>query len=179
MHHIKIRGREKDDKSLLIYEQGKPADYFVLILEGRVEVTVGFEHLLFECGPFTYFGTQALVQNVGVGEKMTEMHLLFPPIIIKLSSPFSFIVESPKKANGSLQSLNLDAVMNQTFIPDYSVRAVSDVFYVAVKRTLYLAAKRATLMQKSKRFGSETGSNEPLDYEVEKVNIFLPIRCTV
>lgn len=60
--------------------------------------------------------------------------------------------------------------MNQTFIPDYSVRATTDVLYVAIKRTLYLAAKRATLMEKSKsQFGSELGSNEPIDYEVEKV----------
>lgn len=59
--------------------------------------------------------------------------------------------------------------MNQTFVPDYSVRAITDVFYIAIKRTLYLAAKRATLMEKSKRFGSELGSNEPIDYEVEKV----------
>lgn len=57
---------------LKIYEQGKPADYFVLVLEGRVEVTVGQEQLLFECGPFTYFGTQALVQSVGVGKTSEE-----------------------------------------------------------------------------------------------------------
>lgn len=68
VHHIKIKAKEKTNQLLLIYEQGKSADYFVLILEGRVEVTVGQEHLLFECGPFTYFGTQALVQNVGVGK---------------------------------------------------------------------------------------------------------------
>lgn len=68
VHHIKIKAREKNNQSLLIYEQGKPADYFVLIVEGRVEVTVGQENLLFECGPFTYFGTQALVQSVGVGK---------------------------------------------------------------------------------------------------------------
>lgn len=66
--------------------------------------------------------------------------------------------------------------MNQTFVPDYSVRAITDVFYVAIKRTLYLAAKRATLMEKSKKFGSEMGSNEPIDLEVEKVtNIFSTI----
>lgn len=59
--------------------------------------------------------------------------------------------------------------MNQTFVPDYSVRAITDVFYVAIKRNLYLAAKRATLMEKSKRYGSEMSSNEPIDYEVEKV----------
>lgn len=72
MHHVKIKAKETNPQSLLIYEQGKPADYFVLILEGRVEVTVGQEHLLFECGPFTYFGIQALVQSVGVGEQIVK-----------------------------------------------------------------------------------------------------------
>jgi metal transporter CNNM len=43
-------------------------DYFVLVLEGRVEVTVGRENLVFEAGPFTYFGVQALTQNMGVGK---------------------------------------------------------------------------------------------------------------
>lgn len=68
MHQIRCKGKDKDDPSMVIYQQGKPVDYFVLILEGRVEVTVGRESLIFESGPFTYFGTQALVQNVGVGE---------------------------------------------------------------------------------------------------------------
>lgn len=72
MHHIKLKAKEKSPQSIMIYEQGKPADYFVLILEGRVEVTVGQEHLLFECGPFSYFGKQALVQNVGVGKQIVK-----------------------------------------------------------------------------------------------------------
>lgn len=63
-----MKPKEKSNSAVMIYEQGKPADYFVLILEGRVEVIVGQEGLVFECGPFTFFGTQALVQNVGVGE---------------------------------------------------------------------------------------------------------------
>lgn len=65
-HHV--RCKDKNGPQAVIYQQGKPVDYFVLILEGRVEVTVGQENLKFECGPFTYFGTQALVQNVGVGK---------------------------------------------------------------------------------------------------------------
>ena len=52
--------------------QGKAADYFVLILEGRVEVTCGRENLVFESGPFTYFGQQALTQNVGVGKLLHD-----------------------------------------------------------------------------------------------------------
>lgn len=75
--------------------------------------------------------------------------------------------------------MNLDAVMNQTFVPDYSVRAITDVFYVAIKRTLYLTAKRATLMERSKRYGSEMSSNEPIDLEVEKVSTikFCKLNC--
>ncbi len=69
---------------------------------------------------------------------------------------------------GSLQSLNMDALLRHTFVPDYSVRAVTDVLYLAIKRTLYLAAKRATLMERSQKI-EELGSSEPIDEEVEKV----------
>lgn len=43
-----------------IYMQSKPCDYFVLILEGHVEVEIGKENLTFESGPFTYFGLPTL-----------------------------------------------------------------------------------------------------------------------
>lgn len=69
---------------------------------------------------------------------------------------------------GSLQSLNMDSKMRQTFITDYSVRAVTDVTYIAIKRSLYLTAKRATLLEKSQRSGNDGGSAE-IDDEVEKV----------
>lgn len=66
--HIKKNKDHKKDQHVYIYQQGKPVDYFVLILEGRVEVTVGKENLVFEGGPFTYFGSQALMQNVSIGK---------------------------------------------------------------------------------------------------------------
>lgn len=84
------------------------------------------------------------------------------------SNGISFSVEPTQQIQGSLQSLNIDSLLKYTFIPDYSVRAITEVFYVAIKRTLYLAAKRATLMERSKKYG-ELGSNEPIDDEVEKV----------
>ena len=147
VRHIKNKSKGKHDVSLIIFQQGKPVDFFVLILEGRVEVTVGKENLVFEGGPFTHFGIQALAQNVG------------------FESPQQQIVQNQVK--GSLQSLNMDALLRYTFVPDYSVRALSDVVYILIKRSLYLAAKRATLMEQSRRMG-ET-SNEPFDDEVEKV----------
>lgn len=48
------------DESVILYNQGKPADYFMLILEGRVQTIIGKENLIFESGPFSYFGIEAL-----------------------------------------------------------------------------------------------------------------------
>lgn len=82
-------------------------------------------------------------------------------------------MESNQPIQGSLQSLNLDALIKHTFVPDYSVKANTEVFYVAIKRTLYLAAKRATLMERAQKFGGDLGNNEPMDDEVEKVCLIL------
>lgn len=83
--------------------------------------------------------------------------------------------ESPLNANpqtlGSIQSINLDAILRHTFVPDYSVRAVTEVFYVKVKRSLYLAAKRASLLERSQKDPSP--SQDQFDDEVEKVKINL------
>ncbi|XP_049821348.1 unextended protein isoform X2 [Aethina tumida] len=144
--HIKKNKEWRTDPANIIYQQGKAVDYFVIILEGRVEVTVGKENLMFEGGPFTYFGTQALVQTVGI--------------------------ESPSTAPstmGSLESLNLDSLLRHTFIPDYTVRASTEVLYVKVKRSMYLAAKRATLMERSKRDNDNAQSGENFDEEVDKL----------
>ncbi|XP_055641243.1 unextended protein [Toxorhynchites rutilus septentrionalis] len=145
VHHVKCKGKDRNDPSMFIITRGKPVDFFVLILEGRVEVTVGNENLVFESGPFTFFGTQALIQNAGV----------------------DVVVDTSHQIMGSLQSLNIDALLRHTFIPDYTVKAVSDVIYIQISRNLYLAAKRATLMERSQRLGDPP--LDPIDDEVEKL----------
>lgn len=139
--HIKCKGKDKNDPSLLIFEQGQPADYFVLILEGRVEVTAGQDKLTFECGPFTFFGSDALSQNICAAESNHDIRR-------------------------SLHSLNMNSLLKHSFSPDYSVKATKDVFYLAIKRSLYLAAKRATLMERSQKI-DDHGSNEPIDDDVK------------
>lgn len=42
-----------------------PADFFVMVLEGTMEVKIGSEELKFEAGPFRYFGLEALRSSVG------------------------------------------------------------------------------------------------------------------
>ncbi|KAG9353534.1 hypothetical protein JZ751_011650 [Albula glossodonta] len=43
-----------------LYTRNHPVDYFILLLQGRVEVEIGKEGLKFENGAFTYYGVSAL-----------------------------------------------------------------------------------------------------------------------
>lgn len=57
--------RKEDEEEIYLFTHGVPVDYFIMILQGRVEVTIGKENLVFEQGPFSYFGQQALVAPSG------------------------------------------------------------------------------------------------------------------
>ena len=46
----------------VIMKKGKPCDFFVLVLEGRVEIKIGQEEHKFYEGPFSFFGDQMLEQ---------------------------------------------------------------------------------------------------------------------
>ena len=50
------------EEDLTIVKKGKPINFFILVIEGRVEVNIGREELTFESGPFSYFGIQTLSQ---------------------------------------------------------------------------------------------------------------------
>lgn len=162
--HIKKNKDWRNDPATVIYQQGKPVDHFVLILEGRVEVTVGCEGLMFESGPFTFFGIQALAQNVGIGNTTAVIKRLGLSVLF-------FTADSPVAPStlGSLQSLNMDSMLRHTFQPDYTVRACTEVLYMKLRRNLYMAAKRATLMERSQKDNTTNSPGDQFDDEVEKV----------
>lgn len=204
IHHIKKNKDWRNDPNNIIFQQNKPADYFVLILEGRVEVTVGNENLVFEGGAFTYFGTQALQPNIGVVASPDQSQSLqiaasmqfsqlpttttttplsqqqppltsqppsvIPatisqstiqsannPIVTAIGSNSGTAQQLPPSAMGSLQSLHMESMLKGNFQPDYTVRATTEVLYMKVPRSLYLAAKRASLMEKSRQEMDATG----------------------
>ena len=57
---ISFRLTDPTSNECYLYQNGKPCDYFVMILQGRVQVEFGKENLVFEGGPFVFFGVQAL-----------------------------------------------------------------------------------------------------------------------
>jgi len=57
---VGFRMTDPSSSECLLYRCGKHCDYFIMILQGRVQVEFGKETLVFEGGPFVYFGVQAL-----------------------------------------------------------------------------------------------------------------------
>ncbi|XP_068130998.1 metal transporter CNNM3-like isoform X2 [Hyperolius riggenbachi] len=123
LHLLKIPGVTQevkfDDSDRLaaehyLYMRSQPVDYFILILQGRVQVEIGKESLKFENGAFTYYGVAAL-----------------SPCQLSHSSPCS----------GREQSDSPDSGL---YCPDYSVRAMSDLQIVKVSRLQYLNALRSS-----------------------------------
>ncbi|XP_058523564.1 metal transporter CNNM3 [Ochotona princeps] len=109
-----------------LYQRSRPVDYFILILQGRVEVEIGKEGLKFENGAFTYYGVSALTAPSSVHQ-----------------SP----VCSRPPARPDLQPEPADCTRSSTYCPDYTVRALSDLQLIKVTRLQYLNALLATRAQ--------------------------------
>ena len=134
----------------LLYLAGKAADYFIIILEGRVRVTVGNEGLVFESGPFTHFGVAALKnpdESVKrASSRQSVVSSLLQPEPVRPPSP-----EMKKSPSGSAKFPTSEVnTPTGAFIPDYTVKCVETTLYMKIPRRVYLAAIRATLMERQK-----------------------------
>jgi len=167
-----------------LYQKGKSADYFIMILEGKVEVIYGKENLTHESGAFSYFGTGALQLNCGDLSLGSSRLSIFmgdnnnsTPLLQQQHRPSSplgsesgisgmrnelggggfssttnensmtlAMRKSPSGGPGSPQQ-----IVN-TFTPDYSVKIPESIncLYMKIPRDTYLAAYKASLMERSK-----------------------------
>uniref|UniRef100_A0A8C1GYU8 Metal transporter n=1 Tax=Cyprinus carpio carpio TaxID=630221 RepID=A0A8C1GYU8_CYPCA len=110
-----------------LYTRNHPVDYFILLLQGRVEVEIGKEGLKFENGAFTYYGVSALTAPSSVHQ-----------------SPVSTQRQSPR------DPFDLgDATSPSSYCPDYTVRALTDLQFIKVTRLQYLNAVMASRVAQS------------------------------
>ncbi|CAN9504458.1 unnamed protein product [Ophioblennius macclurei] len=110
-----------------LYTRNHPVDYFILLLQGRVEVEIGKEGLKFENGAFTYYGVSALTLPSSVHQ-----------------SPVSTQRHSPRDPFESG-----DATSPSSYCPDYTVRALTDLQLIRVTRLQYLNALMASRVGQS------------------------------
>ncbi|KAF6726179.1 Metal transporter CNNM3 [Oryzias melastigma] len=110
-----------------LYTRNQPVDYFILLLQGRVEVEIGKEGLKFENGAFTYYGVSALTLPSSVHQS---------PVSTQRSSP-----RDPFDSG--------EATSPSSYCPDYTVRALTDLQLIRVTRLQYLNALRASRVGQS------------------------------
>ncbi|XP_019909174.1 metal transporter CNNM4 isoform X4 [Esox lucius] len=97
IQEIKFNDSDKRSSQHYIYQRGKPVDYFILILQGRVEVEAGNENMKFETGPFSYYGVMALsTQSLAVTPPLSPSVTSPPPrrLSLKRFSLFSRLSDS-------------------------------------------------------------------------------------
>ncbi|XP_061148618.1 metal transporter CNNM3 isoform X3 [Syngnathus typhle] len=129
-----------------LYTRNHPVDYFILLLQGRVEVEIGKEGLKFDNGAFTYYGVSALtLPSSGQRGNCTNTRRLFFPLPFTRvprtvhQSPVSSQRQSPRDPFDAPE-----ATTPSTYCPDYTVRALTDLQLVRVTRLQYLNALRAS-----------------------------------
>ncbi|XP_030635920.1 metal transporter CNNM2 isoform X3 [Chanos chanos] len=163
IQELKYNEKNKKAPEHYLFHRNKPVDYFILILQGKVEVEAGKEGMKFEAGAFSSYGIMALTAS---------------PCLLSLSQTFivhgsGSVARSPKNkspprpfALNHSDSLNrsdridtitptlgssnnqLNAYL-QIYIPDYTVRAATDLQYVKVTRQQYQNALMASRMDKT------------------------------
>ncbi|XP_076741271.1 metal transporter CNNM2 isoform X4 [Maylandia zebra] len=163
IQELKYDDKNKRAPEHYLFHRNKPVDYFILILQGKVEVEAGKEGMKFEAGPFSFYGIMALTAS---------------PVPLSLSRTFAVsraesLAGSPENKSpprpfglNHSDSLNrsdrIDAITptlgnsnNQLnsflhiYVPDYSVRARSDLQYIKVTRQQYQNAVMASRMDKT------------------------------
>ncbi|XP_068614868.1 metal transporter CNNM1-like [Brachionichthys hirsutus] len=131
VQELKFNPRRKLSPQHYLFQRNKPVDYFVLILQGRVEVEIGREALRFENGAFSYYGTPALIPPL--------------PISQRYSSRGSGLNQSDLLLSGGSVG-QLAAGGGALYLPDYSVRQLTDLQIIKITRSHYQNAITATRM---------------------------------
>ncbi|XP_057675609.1 metal transporter CNNM4 isoform X2 [Corythoichthys intestinalis] len=161
VRELKFDDNDKRAPQHFLYQRGKPVDYFVLILQGRVEVEAGNENMKFETGPFSYYGVMALsTPSLAVTPPLSPSVASPPPrrLSLKRFSVFSRFPEFRSPSHGG--NLNRSASISCgerggpesgsiggsnsqipgtpfQYIPDFCVRALSDLQFVKITRAQY------------------------------------------
>lgn len=146
-----VHNENVSPEKMYIYRANKPADYFVLILEGTVRVIVGKENLEFDTGAFSYYGVPSL-QVPSAQPSVTDTKTSRENTIPGRSRSGTANSDTAPSVHG----LTADNVSAGHFNPDYSLRAVSSVKFLKITKAQYTSALKATKMAEEQLSSIET-----------------------
>ncbi|KAK5622523.1 Metal transporter cnnm2 [Crenichthys baileyi] len=125
-----------------LFHRNKPVEYFILILQGKVEVEAGKEGMKFEAGPFSFYGMMSLTVSPENKSPPRSFGLNHSDSLNR-SDRIEAITPTLGSSNNQLNSFL------HIYVPDYSVRARSDLQYIKVTRQQYQNAVMASRMDKT------------------------------
>ncbi|XP_075950402.1 metal transporter CNNM4 [Anarhichas minor] len=187
IQELKFNDSDKRSAQHFLYQRGKAVDYFILVLQGRVEVEAGNENMKFESGPFSYYGVMALSSpSLAVTPPLSPSVASPPPrrLSLKRFSLFSRFPEfrSPSHAGNLNRSASLSCTERAPenvsvggsitqipgtpfqYIPDFCVRALTDLQFVKITRPQYQNGLLASRLDSTPQ--SPEGSRTRLDTSV-------------
>nr|XP_041576481.1 metal transporter CNNM4 [Taeniopygia guttata] len=132
IQELKFDEENKKSPRHFLYCKNKAADYFILILQGKVEVEAGKECMKFEAGAFSYYGVMALSPPPG-SEIRSPSHMSG----LNRSASLSYHERSESGSSpvsGSNNQLNAGGAQ---YVADFSVRALTDLQFVKITRQEY------------------------------------------
>ncbi|KFP63043.1 Metal transporter CNNM4, partial [Cariama cristata] len=155
IQELKFDEENKKSPRHFLYCKNKAADYFILILQGKVEVEAGKECMKFEAGAFSYYGVMALSPSPGSGSVRGQTPTLAVCLgVVGSPAPIhghrewrsyherSDSVSSP--VSGSNNQLNTGT--GAQYVADFSVRALTDLQFVKITRQEYQNGLTASRM---------------------------------
>ncbi|XP_064828621.1 metal transporter CNNM4-like isoform X1 [Oncorhynchus masou masou] len=154
IQEIKFNDGDKRSALHYIYQRGKPVDYFILVLQGRVEVEAGNENMKFETGPFSYYGVMAL------SSPSLEFRSPTHASGLNRSASLSCTERVATGECGSVTASNTQLTACQ-YTPDFYVRALTDLQYVKITRSQYQNGLLASRLDSTPQ--SPEGSHPRLD----------------
>nr|XP_057910104.1 metal transporter CNNM4-like isoform X2 [Doryrhamphus excisus] len=154
VQELKFNDNDKRAPQHFLYQRGKPVDYFVLILQGRVEVEAGNENMKFETGPFSYYGVMAL--NTPSLEFRSPSH----GGNLNRSASVSCGERGAESSSMGGSNSQIPGTPFQ-YIPDFCVRALTDLQFVKITRCQYQNGLLASRLDSSPQ--SPEGSQGRLD----------------
>nr|XP_046241949.1 metal transporter CNNM4 [Scatophagus argus] len=152
IQEIKFNENDKRSSRHYVYQRGKPVDYFVLILQGRVEVEAGNENMKFETGPFSFYGVMAL--------SAPSLEFRSPSHLSGLNRTASLSGADRTESlsiSGSSSQLN-NSIPLQQYTPDFYVRALTDLQFVKITRAQYQNGLMASRLDSTPQ-SPESGHN--------------------
>ncbi|XP_044521465.1 metal transporter CNNM2 isoform X2 [Gracilinanus agilis] len=167
IQELKYDEKNKKAPEYYLYQRNKPVDYFVLILQGKVEVEAGKEGMKFEASAFSYYGVMALTAAPAENKSPPRPCGLNHSDSLSRSDRIDAVTPTLGNSNNQLNSSFL-----QVYVPDYSVRALSDIQFVKITRQQYQNALMASRMDKTPQ--SSDSENTKIELTLTELHDGLP-----